>query len=156
VYDLALTTHLSYTAFSTYSAFLPLMRNIFSSCLKGSCLRCSKVLRSTKSSSLLRVRCFAVWLEVPKAEVWIQKCLTHIPNAVTEWVNTNRQWAKNGCQATPLRQIFPLTPSVECAGFECLSLGWWIRDSAGPSSNFWTPYSDSYDLHPCPSRDGQC
>jgi len=122
----------------------------------GSCLRSCNVLRSTKGSSLQRVRCFAVWVTVPKAEVWIPKCLTHIPNTVTKWVNTNRQCAKNGCQALPLRQIFPLTPAVECAGLESLSLGWWKRDNTEPFSNFWTPYSDSYDLHSCPSRDGQC
>jgi hypothetical protein len=149
VYALALTTHLSYTAFSTYSTFLPLTRNKFSSCLKRSFLRCSKVLRSTKGSSLLWVRCFAVWLEVPKAEVWIQKCLTHIPS---EWTQTG----SGPKTAIKLRHYAKYSHSRQRSGFECLSLGWWIRDSAGPSSNFWTPYSDSYDLHPCPSRDGQC
>jgi len=34
VYALALSIHLSYTAFSTYSAFLPLTKNIFRSFLK--------------------------------------------------------------------------------------------------------------------------
>jgi hypothetical protein len=34
VYVLALSIHLSYTAFSTHSAFLPLMKNIFRPCLK--------------------------------------------------------------------------------------------------------------------------
>jgi hypothetical protein len=144
-------------SFQYVSAFLPLMKNIVRSCLKRIMLKKLRSPSIYQGSSLQWVSgCFAVWVTVPKAEVWIAKCLTHIPNTVTKWVNTNRQCAKNGCRALPLRQIFPLTPAVECAGSECLSVGWWKRDNTEPLSNFWTPYSDSYDLHACPSRDGQC